>query len=1160
MICWLALYSLTKFTVVNQFIEKKLSAVIKSSTGFDVKFTNFSLALPFAISADKVVVSKDEEQIISVDKYFKISPHPALLWGKIAFVNVTIKDATLYKLPKENSAQTETATPSLKLNYILLEDFKLAPGVFADLDFLSRITSSLEGSFKYNSHKKFIQAHLKASLVDMRGEFSPVNLFIDTYEDQIFLRAESFKNRFLNQSYPISAKLELKTQQNNPLQLVLGSINMELPTEKTSLQADFKLVDLSELKFNHAIITGPNIDLVASAAINRQKIIYGKIDGYVNVENFYKINCSANFSGPYDDIEIQSNLSIDDKVSYQNLNIESVAANLTIALKDNIQADIKLDGTVNKQRLDLSSNFKADLGFEQLEFTNLTLSDHQSRITGQLLLSPENFYLKGNLSGESLDLSPFIELPVKTDLSINFASKDKVQQIELNLENLTLSQPKVSLKSLQLDSEIDLEDQTATVDLTAHKLTTADINIENVNGKILVSEIFTKLSTKAQINISEISAQDLSIGRVSIEGLMESWLNDSAFELEVSGDNQQNLQLDISGSYRPNDDELNILVDGVRGFIGEAEINSKGSFEVIKLANNFKVTPVSLNFGAANFYFNYQKIDDQVTADFSAANLDSNFWQYIPYELPFTGSINLNSKLRGSTSSPEGILELQFTNIKLTENYLNNTPQLSGKLLMKQSNGAIKLLSKLDGIDSSPLIIEGTMPYSFNLQSLAPVKKEAQEIDLNISGSGEISSFLPLFLDNPPSVFGNVQLDLSLKGSLAEPKIGGSLTLSDGMYEDLDSETTFEHINANLSGDGNYLILNKLTAQDLHGGSINITGKLEINKEQAFPFTFDIDTSRIYLLHSDYATISASGPLKLEGNLNESKVTGNLTAEKSIFKLEEALPKQIKTIDIEYINVPENFKIPTETSSKSPLSFDIHLEAPQLVVQGNGLKSSWKGAINIQGNSAQPLLYGDINIQKGSYEIKGKTFELSQGTIHFAGAVDKKTSLYVVATKELDDLKVEIIVKGLLNKLSFSFRSNPPMSQREILSYILFNKGISEITTGQSDSLDQSFISINSTEQTDEKSDLLSKLRNNMGIDRLDLTSAGDGENQDFALQVGKYLWEGVLISLNKSIGTAPDKVAIEMKLKKEVKAEAEVDIGGNNSQGKISLKWKKDY
>jgi translocation and assembly module TamB len=215
---------------------------------------------------------------------------------------------------------------------------------------------------------------------------------------------------------------------------------------------------------------------------------------------------------------------------------------------------------------------------------------------------------------------------------------------------------------------------------------------------------------------------------------------------------------------------------------------------------------------------------------------------------------------------------------------------------------------------------------------------------------------------------------------------------------------------------------------------------------------------------------------------------------------------------------------------------------------------------------------------EGEYDFNGKIFNLTQGNIHFNGPLTKKTSLYIVASKEIsniasnyqsqnayldgrttktfDHLRADIIVKGQVTKPVISFRSDPPLSQREILSYILFNRGISDITTDQGDQLSQSFISLNSSDQTSQTTDFLSRLRNNIGIDRLDFASGSD-QNNDYSLQVGKYLTENIFVSINKSINAAVNRVAIEANLRQNLKAQAEV---GDDSQIRTSLKWKKDY
>src|SRR5262249_41623500 len=126
------------------------------------------------------------------------------------------------------------------------------------------------------------------------------------------------------------------------------------------------------------------------------------------------------------------------------------------------------------------------------------------------------------------------------------------------------------------------------------------------------------------------------------------------------------------------------------------------------------------------------------------------------------------------------------------------------------------------------------------------------------------------------------------------------------------------------------------------------------------------------------------------------------------------------------------------------------------------------------------------------------------------------------------------------------------------LSYILFNHGISDITPDQGEQLSQSFISLSSNEQTKGQTDFLTRLRNNIGIDRLDIT-ASDRENNDVGLQIGKSITKNITVSVNQSMTSLSPVIAVEAKLRKDIKAQAEAGVV-EDAPVRMSLKWKKDY
>jgi translocation and assembly module TamB len=127
------------------------------------------------------------------------------------------------------------------------------------------------------------------------------------------------------------------------------------------------------------------------------------------------------------------------------------------------------------------------------------------------------------------------------------------------------------------------------------------------------------------------------------------------------------------------------------------------------------------------------------------------------------------------------------------------------------------------------------------------------------------------------------------------------------------------------------------------------------------------------------------------------------------------------------------------------------------------------------------------------------------------------------------------------------------MSKKEILSLILFNKQISEITPFQGAELSQTVISLGGSDNTD----VFSRLRNSIGIDRVDISSVDTCDENEVTLKVGKYISRGIFVSLNRSMTAETNQVSIQASVTDHIKVEAEV---GDDSEATVSLKWETRY
>lgn len=743
---------------------------------------------------------------------------------------------------------------------------------------------------------------------------------------------------------------------------------------------------------------------------------------------------------------------------------------------------------------------------------------------------PHTFYVQGSLNGEQLKWKDYFVGQSIAHFShhIEPANRNLVHlSTRWEAQDIKWSDGKATKAAGQFQIENPLQAIEGQIEFVVNELKTSSMQIQELIGS-------TSLHSKAR------------------------W----PFQLKGHGSWKEDMLFAIDGNWHYRQDIMEIEVEHLTGRFGSYPLQLKQPLRFHQNAEEIHLGSLWLQWGEAEIQGEFHRDKQNILSHFKTNAVPSEFFHFIVPGLSLSGRTTIQGHIVGPIHQPTGQFEIDLDQIQIIEDIFANKPFIAGKLFLNLDEKGIQLQSELKGIGSSPLLIRGQLPFSLNLDRISFKLNPELPFNLALNVEGELDPFLHLFYNDTTNLSGHAKIALNLSGQINAPQIKGHIDLINGAYESLSTGALYHNIQAHLEGDGSKIILTKLSAQDSKNGQISATGVVNLDSSKQFPFEVEIHPSHIFILDSDYADISASGRLYLVGNTKKSKLQGELTIDRASIHLEEVLPTKIQNVDIKYINVAENDPVPhyfEKRETSSPLELEVKLNAPQNVrIEGNHLKSKWKGSLLATGTPDNIQLHGDMHITQGEYNLNGKVFNLSQGNIHFAGAPDKKTSLYVVASKDIDRITAEIIVKGPATKPLISFRSNPPLSQREVLSYILFNRGISDITPDQGDQLSQSFISFNSSEPT-KTDDFLSRLRNNIGIDHLDFTTNVNNENKDFGLQVGKHITEDIMVSVKQGVVSLFPIIAVEAKLRKNLKAQAEAGVG-QDSPILMSIKWKKDY
>ncbi|HRD55655.1 MAG TPA: translocation/assembly module TamB domain-containing protein [Parachlamydiaceae bacterium] len=524
-----------------------------------------------------------------------------------------------------------------------------------------------------------------------------------------------------------------------------------------------------------------------------------------------------------------------------------------------------------------------------------------------------------------------------------------------------------------------------------------------------------------------------------------------------------------------------------------------------------------------------------------------------------TGFIKGTFEVSGSLASPSLKIDMAFSELSVQNGILKKLSPFSGNCLLNLKENSCDFIGTLKNSTIETISFNGKAPVSFSLFPFAFKIDEEFSLASFISWEGEMAPLIELFKGDNANLTGFAKVLLAVTGSLNDLRIKGNAEVSNATFEIPETGSLYKNIEAKLELHENEVVLKELTATDAFQGLIKGRGGLTLSSAKNFPFAFDIEIEETKLLRLDYASATGNGQLKLTGDFTSALLFGKVVAKEAFVAIPEESSAVVQSVEVTYLNqakdrLPPTIYEPYVSTWPIYLDLDFEVEKP-FSITGTGLSSKWQGALKVKGTSYNPELFGEFKLMHGQYHFRGKAFEINKGTISFAGDPAKKSFLYVIGSQEAGDILAEAILKGTIKAPALSFRSNPPLPQREILSWILFGHGQKELSSMEDSELNQSIKDLSGHSSCG--TDFLTKIRNTIGIDTLDINYNKEKTGQDVSIKMGKYISRGILISVNKGINSEANSLAVEAKLFKDLKLQAEVS---DDETGHLNLKWKTDY
>ena len=303
--------------------------------------------------------------------------------------------------------------------------------------------------------------------------------------------------------------------------------------------------------------------------------------------------------------------------------------------------------------------------------------------------------------------------------------------------------------------------------------------------------------------------------------------------------------------------------------------------------------------------------------------------------------------------------------------------------------------------------------------------------DLNYHADGEVNLKLAQTVNSDIVSSGRVDFTLDARGTLERPDLTGQVRFSNASIALQDLPNGLSQINGTLQFNQDRLDVKNLTAQT-GGGQLKLGGY--ITYIQGLYGDLTATGKNIRIRYPTGVSSMADATLRLQGSQKNLMLSGNVLITR--FSLSPNL-------DIAGLANPAT-TVPPPVDPNAPsnhVRLDIHVtSAPALNFQNTFAKLAGDVDLRLGGTIASPSVLGRINVTEGSTTFAGTQYQLQHGDIFFTNPVRIDPTIDLDATARVENYDITIGLHGTANKLSVSYRSEPPLPQADVIALLALGR------------------------------------------------------------------------------------------------------------------------
>lgn len=553
----------------------------------------------------------------------------------------------------------------------------------------------------------------------------------------------------------------------------------------------------------------------------------------------------------------------------------------------------------------------------------------------------------------------------------------------------------------------------------------------------------------------------------------------------------------------------------------------------------------ALTFDGGRFAIDASSTAETAHATMSASGVDLRTVTRLAGTPPLDGALAVEATYDNGREGARGNFKVNLTGLNPAG--LRNDPvalevsgQLAAGVLRARAQGAGQGF-RLDAAADVPVAPGSGF-------SLTPAMDRPGHGQLDLSG--KVNALWTLVGPPDQTLSGTATAHVSFNGAMRSPLLAGDFALSDGAYAHAPLGLKLRDLNVAGAFRDKSIDITTLTATDGRGGGLNGGGRVVWDGQ--IDGAVRLHAARFAVLQRDDRRATVSGDAAIEFAQAAVTATGDLNIDDARFSIEQpsrvAIPVLVSVRRINFVGRAAE-EDETPASKARPVNLDIRVRAPRkVVVYGRGLDTEWSTDLKVGGTADAPLLHGDATLVRGDLDLAGRRFVFDSGSVHMDGPA-AESRVDVVASRTTTDVTAKAHVTGTPANLKFTLESTPALPQDEVLSRVLFNRSLSQLSGLETAQLAAALAQLASGTAAFDPTGLL---RNATGIQRVSVGSEGGVAS----VSAGAYITDDVYLEVGAG-GVGGAAATVEWRPRKELEISSTAQGNGDT---RIAVRWKKDY